>query len=74
MVQGKPGQKYILTFYSTSSDDVFKEYEAVVADKNGFVNWTFAVPINSESGNRKIVITEDSSETKNYIQTSIKVN
>lgn len=74
MVQGKPGKKYILTFYSTSSDEVFKEYEAVYADENGFINWTFAVPMNSESGNRKIIIAEDSDERTDYIQTSIKIN
>lgn len=71
MIQGEPGKKYLMTFYYGNSDSVFTEPVEQTADGNGFVTWTFRVPSNCISGNRKIIINEvDSSD---YIQTSIKV-
>ena len=71
MIQGVPGKKYILEFYPTSGDSVFTESDEQISDKNGFVSWTFRIPMNCENGNRKIIIKEI--DSSNYIQTSIKI-
>lgn len=72
MIQGEPGKKYRMKFYAdSSSDSDFSDFEEITADENGFASWTFRVPMNSETGNRKIVINENN--TSKYVQTSIKV-
>lgn len=72
MIQGTPNKTYTLKFYThPNSTTDFVEAEELTADENGFVSWTFRVPMNTESGNRKIVIEEKGSS--NIIQTSIKI-
>ena len=72
MIQGQPGKKYNIKFYTvSSSDSIFTEFDEQTADENGFVTWTFRVPMNCESGNRKIIISDEKSSE--HIQTSIKV-
>lgn len=72
MIQGEPGKKYIIEFYENSSEVAdYSDLKEQKADENGFVTWTFRVPMNCESGNRKIIIKETKSDA--YVQTSIKV-
>lgn len=72
MIQGTPGKTYIIEFYENSTKIAdYSNLEKQKSDENGFVTWTFRVPMNCESGNRKIVIREEKSDK--YVQTSIKV-
>ncbi len=72
MIQGTPNKTYTLKFYThPNSTTDFVEAEELTADENGFVSWTFRVPMNTESGNRKLVIEEK--DSSNIIQTSIKI-
>ncbi len=72
MIQGTPGKKYSIEFYKNATD--VAEYAELVeqtADKKGFVTWTFTVPTECLSGNRKIIITEKGSDK--FVQTSINI-
>lgn len=72
MIQGDPGKKYIIEFYETSSNVAdYSDLAEQTADENGFVTWSFRVPTNCESGNKKIIVKEKGSS--NFVQTSIKV-
>ena len=72
MIQGEPGKKYSIEFYATPADAAnLSSLGDKTADENGFVSWTFDVPMNCESGNRKIIVKENG--TENYAQTSINV-
>lgn len=72
MIQGEPGKKYSIDFYTSPTETAnLSSLEDKTADENGFVTWTFGVPMSCESGNRKIIIKENG--TDNYAQTSINV-
>ena len=72
MIQGEPGKKYSIVFYTSPTETAnLSSLEDKTADENGFVTWTFSVPMSCESGNRKIVIKENG--TDKYAQTSINV-
>lgn len=72
MIQGTPGKTYTIEFYENSTKIAdYSDLQKQKADENGFVTWTFRVPMNCESGNRKIVVREEKSDK--YVQTSIKV-
>lgn len=72
MIQGTPGKKYSINFNvnSTTVAD-YSDLADQTADENGFVTWSFIIPSNCESGNKKIVIKENGSN--NYAQTSINI-
>lgn len=72
MIQGEPGKKYSIDFYTSPTDTAtLSSLEDMTADENGFVTWTFNVPMSCEPGNKKVVIKEKGSD--NYAQTSINV-
>lgn len=72
MIQGEPGKKYSIDFYTSPTDTAdYSDLGNQTADENGFVTWTFNVPMSCESGNRKIIVKEIGSEK--YVQTSINV-
>lgn len=72
MIQGEPGKKYIIEFYETSSKIAdYSDLAEQTADENGFVTWSFHVPMNCESGNKKIIVRENKSS--DFVQTSINV-
>ncbi len=72
MIQGEPGKKYSIDFYSTPTEAAnLSALADRTADENGFVTWTFIIPMNCESGNRKIIVKENGSA--NYAQTSINI-
>lgn len=72
MIQGTPGKKYTIEFYINQTTSAnYSDFGEQTADENGFVTWTFNVPMNCESGNRKIIIKEKGSS--NFVQTSIDV-
>ena len=73
MIQGTPGEKYSIDFYVSPTDTAdYAGLEDQTADENGFITWAFDIPMNLDSGNKKLVIKEKGSD--NYIQTSIKIN
>lgn len=72
MIQGEPGKKYSIDFYTAPTETAnLSALTDQTADENGFVTWTFNIPMSCESGNRKIVVKENGSA--NYAQTSINV-
>lgn len=72
MIQGDPGQKYSIDFYVSPTDTAnLSALESKTADENGFVTWSFSIPISCESGNRKVVVKESNSDK--YAQTTITV-
>ena len=72
MIQGEAGKKYSIDFYVTPDTAAnLSALEDKTADENGFVTWTFNVPMSCESGNRKIIVKENGSDK--YAQTSINV-
>ncbi len=72
MIQGEPGKKYSIDFYTSPTETAnLSALESKNADENGFVTWTFIIPMSCESGNRKIVVKENGSDK--YAQTSINI-
>ncbi len=72
MIQGEPGKKYSIDFYTSPTDTAnLSALGSQTADENGFVTWTFNIPMSCESGNRKIVIRENNSDK--YAQTLINI-
>lgn len=72
MIQGTPNKKYIIEFHENSTKIAnYSDLKEQKADENGFVTWSFRVPMNCESGNRKIIVKETKSDA--YVQTSINV-
>ncbi len=72
MIQGEAGKKHSIDFYTSPTDTAnLSELGDMTADENGFVTWTFNIPMNCESGNRKIIVKENGSDK--YAQTSINV-
>ncbi len=72
MIQGKPGEKYSIDFYTSPTETAdYSDLADQTADENGLVTWTFSIPSNCSSGSKKIIVKEKGSD--NYIQTSINV-
>lgn len=72
MIQGQPGKKYSIDFYTSATDTAdYSGLEDQTADENGFVTWTFNIPSNCSSGSKKVIVKEKG--TNNFAQTSINI-
>lgn len=72
MIQGEPGKKYSIDFYTSPTETAdYSDLADQTADENGFVTWTFDIPSSCSSGSKKIIIKEIGSN--NFAQTSINI-
>lgn len=72
VIQGTPGAKYTIEFYSNQTETAsYEGLNETTADSAGFASWTFTVEEGCKIGERKIIIKEKNSDK--FIQTSITV-
>ena len=72
MIQGKPGERYSIDFYISPTETAnISALEDKTADENGFVSWSFSIPMSCEPGNKKVIIKDKNSS--DYAQTSIEI-